>query len=430
MPSDSVELPAAAIPDRDLLHRSVLHRVRIWHLALLLGIISAVAVADYVNRPEMLEVRVASPMYQNLESSVSTIGKVVPIGEFQARANFSGMIEKVYVHLGQRVSPGQLLIRMKDPFASSRVAAANAALQSVEVNNENVQRNGSQEDRINFATERTRAQLEQATAAKALAALKELQQNGSASESEVVAAEQRLQTANANLQALNDRMRNRYSARDLASWKAKVAEARASLDAEKVTFANANITSPISGTVYLLPVSQYDFIPMGADLLRVADLTKLEIRANFDEPDVGKLTNGQPVTIKWDGKPDQIWKGYIKYAPMAVVSSGPRSVGECTIEVDDSKGDLPANTNVNVVVATRRNTHALTIPREALHTEGPANFAYRVVGGKLVKTPVEVGIVNLARVEITKGLTPSDVVALHALNNQELRGSEKIQEVR
>jgi len=102
-------------------------------------------------------------------------------------------------------------------------------------------RNGSQEDRINFATERTRAQLEQSTATKALSALKQLEQNGSASESEVVAAEQRLQAANANMQALDERTRNRYSAKDVASWKAKVAEAQSSLDAEKVTFANANI---------------------------------------------------------------------------------------------------------------------------------------------------------------------------------------------
>lgn len=430
MRTDSARFGSSGIPHRNILSESVMGRLKIWHLGVLLGVISAVSVADHLNKPEVLEVRVASPSYQDIESSVSTIGRVVPVGEFQARANFSGMVEKVYVQLGQKVSPGQLLIKMKDPFASSRVAAANAALQSVKVNNENVQLNGSQEDRINFAAERARAELEQSTAAKALSALKQLEKNGSASDSEVVAAEQRLRTADATLQALNERSGNRYSAKDVASWKAKVAEAQASLDAEKVTFANANIMSPISGTVYLLPVLQYDFVPMGADLLRVADLTKLEIRANFDEPDVGKLIVGQPVKIKWDGKPDQTWQGHIKHAPMAVVTSGPRSVGECTIEVDDYKGDLPANTNVDVIVTTKRSTHALTIPREALHTEGSANFTYRVVGERLVKTPVEVGVVNLAGVEIAKGLTSNDVIALHALNNQELRDSLKIQEVR
>ncbi len=426
MRTDSARFRSSGIPHRNVLSESVMGRLKIWHLGVLLGVVSAVSVADHLNKPEVLEVRVASPSYQAIESSVSTIGRVVPVGEFQARANFSGMVEKVYVQLGQKVSPGQLLIKMKDPFASSRVAAANAALQSVKVNNENVQLNGSQEDRINFAAERARAELEQSTAAKALSSLKQLEKNGSASDSEVVAAEQRLRAADATLQALNERSRNRYSAKDVASWKAKVAEAQASL----VTFANANITSPISGTIYLLPVLQYDFVPMGADLLRVADLTKLEIRANFDEPDVGKLIVGQPVKIKWDGKPDQTWQGHIKHAPMAVVTSGPRSVGECTIEVDDYKGDLPANTNVDVIVTTRRSTHALTIPREALHTEGSANFTYRVVGERLVKTPVEVGVVNLAGVEIAKGLTSNDVIALHALNNQELRESLKIQEVR
>ena len=430
MRTGSVGFGSSAVPLRNVLSESALRRLKLWHMGLLLGIISVVATVAHLTKPDMLEVRVASPTFQNIESSVSTIGKVVPVGEFQARANFSGMVEKVYVQVGQKVSPGQLLIKMKDPFARSRVAAANAALQSVEVNNENVERNGSQEDRINFAAERTRAELEQSAAVKALSALKQLKQNGSASDSEVVAAEQRLRAADASLQALNERSTNRYSAKDTASWKAKVAEAQASLDAEKVTFANANITSPISGTVYLLPVMQYDFVPMGADLLRVADLTKLEVHANFDEPDVGKLMVGQPVKIKWDGKPGQIWQGHIKHAPMAVVTSGPRSVGECTIEVDDSKGDLPANTNVDVVVTTKSSTHAMTIPREALHTEGSANYAYRVVGDKLVKTPVDIGIVNLAGVEITKGLSPNDVIALHALNNQELRDSLQIREVR
>jgi HlyD family secretion protein len=83
-----------------------------------------------------------------------------------------------------------------------------------------------------------------------------------------------------------------------------------------------------------------------------------------------------------------------------------------------------------VTVTTKKQSHVLTIPREALHTDGPANFTYRVVGDKLLKTPVEVGVVNLAGVEITKGLTTHDLIALHALNNQELRNDLKIKEVK
>jgi HlyD family secretion protein len=65
----------------------------------------------------------------------------------------------------------------------------------------------------------------------------------------------------------------------------------------------------------------------------------------------------------------------------------------------------------------------LSVPREALHTEGASgtsNFVYRVVNNRLVRTPVQIGVVNLTRVEITSGLTEKDTVALSATSNREL----------
>jgi HlyD family secretion protein len=78
------------------------------------------------------------------------------------------------------------------------------------------------------------------------------------------------------------------------------------------------------------------------------------------------------------------------------------------------------DTNVTVTVTVERHSHALTIPREALHTEGAAHFVYRIQNDKLVKTPVDVGIVNALRAEITKGLEPQDVMALRATDDQKL----------
>jgi HlyD family secretion protein len=87
--------------------------------------------------------------------------------------------------------------------------------------------------------------------------------------------------------------------------------------------------------------------------------------------------------------------------------------------VDDAHGDLLPNTNVIVTVTTAQRFNALSIPREALHTDA-GDFVYRVVNGKLVRTPVQVGVANLIRVEITSGLTEKDTVALGAINNREL----------
>jgi HlyD family secretion protein len=178
--------------------------------------------------------------------------------------------------------------------------------------------------------------------------------------------------------------------------------------------------SPLAGTVYSIPVSAYDFVPAGEDLLDVADLNRIQIRAYFDEPEIGKLAIGQAVKVEWPAKPNQTWHGHISRAPTTVITYGTRNVGECIIAVDDARGDLLPNTNVTVTVTTSQRFNVLSIPREGLHTEGMSDFVYRVVGDKLVRTPVQIGVVNLTRVEITSGLTEKDTVALSATSNRDL----------
>ncbi|HEX4756914.1 MAG TPA: efflux RND transporter periplasmic adaptor subunit [Terracidiphilus sp.] len=391
-----------------------------WHVAVLAGAAVLVAGIIYSLNSEKVEVRVISPTFQDIASTISTTGAVSPVKDFTARANFSGMVQTIYVHLGQQVHAGQMVILMKDQFADSRLVAARAALEASEVSEQNVQMNGSQEDRISFAADLVRAQSEQTSAASAYSTLQELAKRGSVSEAEVQAGRQRLQAADASLQALNDRTRKRYSDVDIKSWKDKVAADKASLAAEKVSYANAHIATPISGTVYVLPVSQYDFVNMGSELLHVADLRKIQVHAGFDELDIGKLRVGEQVAITWDGKPGQTWNGRISQKPLALTHSADRNVGQCTIDIDNPKADLPIGTNVAVIVTDQKHSHALTVPRLALHTEGAAHFVYRVAGGKLLRTPVDIGIVNPMQAEITKGIEPQDVIAMNATDDHKL----------
>ena len=75
---------------------------------------------------------------------------------------------------------------------------------------------------------------------------------------------------------------------------------------------------------------------------------------------------------------------------------------------------------VTVTVTTSQRFNVLSVPREALRTEGASDYVFRVIAGKLVRTPVQVGVVNLTRVEITGGLTEKDTVALSATSNRDL----------
>lgn len=400
---------------------------RQWKIAaLVLGLIALLAIVALSRREEVVGVLTAPAVFADVDNRVTTNGTVIPTSEFQARAYWPGVIQKVNVELGQKVKPGQLLVSMEDPFALSRVAAAKANVQAARVAYEDVHKEGSQQERIALKGDLEQAQLAVTQATKALNALKALQQKGAASSAEVNAEQQKLDSANATLKTLEERKTNRYSANDLQNSTTHLQEMQAALDAAKIQFDDANIRTPLAGTVYSIGVVDYDWVPVGADLVRVADLKHVEVKAYFDEPEIGKLAAGQPVTIHWNGLPGREWHGHIRQAPMAATALGPRSVGECIITVDDSNEDLLPNTNVMVTATIEQRSHALTVPRAALRTNGPTNYVYRVVDGRLRRTVVQTGIINLQRVEIRSGLSPNDVVALNTADNREMRDGMRV----
>jgi len=369
---------------------------------------------------DVVEVRASAVTHQNLLSTVSTNGRVEPMEPFQAHAQAPGVVTKIYAQVGQKVKKGDLLLKMEDADALSRLATANASLSSAQATLHDMEQGGSQEERISMAGDLSRAQQQQQQAEKSLAALRLLQQKGAASASEIAAAEQRLQMANSTLQGVQQRQTQRYSATDRSKVQAQLNDARASVTAAQNTYGNANIRSPLAGTVYSVPVTAYDFVSVGQSLMDIADLNRIQVRAYFDEPEIGKLAVGQAVKITWDAKPNETWHGHISRAPSTVIVYGTRNVGECIITVDDAQSDLLPNTNVIVTVTTSQRFNVLTVPREALHTEGSSDYVYRIVQDKLVRTPVQVGVLNLTRVEILSGLTEKDTVALNATSNRDL----------
>ena len=192
----------------------------------LLGIVLAaivlaiVAVRTFTR--DTVEIRVAAVNHQNLLRTVSTNGRVEPVEIYQAHAAAPGVVEKIYVEVGQKVRSGDLLIKMNDSDAVMKLASANSTLSAAELNHQNTQQNGSQEERIALEADLSRAELRQKQAQADLAALRQLQQKGAASPAEVASAEQRLQEASAALESTRQRGTQRYSAGDLARAQAQV----------------------------------------------------------------------------------------------------------------------------------------------------------------------------------------------------------------
>lgn len=394
------------------------------------GVILLLALARFSRREEAVGVLTAPVTIGSVDNRMATNGAVIPTSEFQARAFWPGMVHTVHVQLGDKVQRGQLLVSMDDPFAISRMAAANANLQAAQVSYDDVHQGGSQQDRIALHGDLEQAQMAATQAATALGALKKLQQKGAASAAEVAAAQQKLDTANSTLHTLEQKKTDRYSPNDVKNSTTHLEEMKSALDAAKNQFDDANIRTPMAGTVYSVSVVDYDFVPVGADLVRVADLRHVEVKAYFDEPEIGKLKAGQPVVIRWDGLPGREWHGHIRQAPMAATALGPRSVGECIIAVDDSREDLLPNTNVAITATIEQHDHVLTVPRVALHMDGAASYVFRVADGHLQRTLVQTGLINLDRAEIRSGVAQNDQVALNAVDNREMRNGMRVRSAR
>ena len=131
-----------------------------------------------------------------------------------------------------------------------------------------------------------------------------------------------------------------------------------------------------------------------------------------------------------DAKMGQVWNGHIDRTPVTVITYGTRTVGEVLIKIDDADGKLLPDTNVTVTVTTASEPNALTVPREALHSENGKSYVFKVVDDGLKRTPVVTGTINLTQVAILSGLNDGDLVAIGTTNGLPLQEDVPIKAMR
>ncbi|PYX83967.1 MAG: hypothetical protein DMG68_21565 [Acidobacteria bacterium] len=56
-------------------------------------------------------------------------------------------------------------------------------------------------------------------------------------------------------------------------------------------------------------------------------------------------------------------------------------------------------------------------------------YVYRVIDDELRRQPVQTSIANLTQVEVTKGLSDKEVIALSPLNNKPMREGQAVKVV-
>ena len=379
---------------------------------------------------DRLQVRVAQAAHAQLVSTISTNGRVEPEVKYEVHAQSLRQFKDVYVQPGDNVSAGQLLMELDSTQARARLATAESGVKSAEAALESVTHNGTLEERQAAAADLAKAQLERDQARRDLDALTKLQSTGAASASEVAAARQRLEVAEASLRAAEEQAHSRYSSAEVARAQAALADAQSNLAATRQVVDQTSIHAPVAGTVYSLNAGRTEFVEEGKLLLQMADLRHVRVRAYFDEPEIGELAVGQKILIKWNAREGQFWHGHIVRTPVTVIAYGTRYVGEVLVQIDDADSGLLPDTDVTVTVTTSSDASALSIPRLALYSENDKPYVFKIVGDELRRTPVTTGAINMTQVAILSGLQEGDSVATGTTSGESLQEGLPIKVVR
>ena len=348
---------------------------------------------------------------ESITSSVPTNGKVEPIEWSEARTDRPGPVEKILVQRGALVKQGDELIELDSSEARAAVAAAQARVTQVRAELEVIEKGGRMADLNAIAGDLDREKLELAVAQKEYDSLVRLQAKQAATAYEVTQAKDKIDRAQQQIRALEQRRGALVAPQDRSSAEARLRDAESAVALAEDRVRKSVVRAPIAGTVYQFDLKSGAYLDAGDLAASIGQLAKVRVKVFVDEPDLGRVARGKPVTITWDAMPGRKWKGVVDKTPTQIVALGTRQVGEVYCVIDNPDRDLLPGTNVNADITAEESAGALTIPKEAVRRELGQAGVFTLVGNALAWKKITLGISNTTRTQVD-GLKESDAVAL------------------
>ena len=365
----------------------------------------------YSKRSEAPELAFAKVKRETLVSVLSTNGKVEPVEWRPVRVEVSGSVERIFVEQGRRVRKGSALLELKSSGLQADLAAAERRIEAARAELSLIERGGRSSDLAEIENGLARARLSRETAEREIATLRRLQEKQAATGFEVSTADDRLRQAEAEMEAWQRKKGALAAEGNRKAAEAALRDGQAAKDLALERIAQLTLRAPMDGVAYGVDARTGSWLNAGDLVANVGRFEKLRVRVYVDEPELGRVSHGQPITIAWDADPLRTWTGSVERLASEIVPLGSRQVGEVLCSIANSEGRLVPGTNVNVEIRTAVAPDALTIPREALRRE-PAQGCWVLVDGQLRWRKVTAGASSVTRVQAVDGLNEGDSVAL------------------
>ncbi len=385
-------------------------------LLLLLAVAVGVVGWGILRKSEPPKVNFARAKRQTLVSALPTNGKVEPFEWQAARAEIAGLASRVDAREGQSVGKGALLATLTDPSLEAEIQAGEAKVAEARANLAALDAGGRPAEitDIENSLARSRFDLQQAT--KDYDALRRLAEKQAATAMEVQVAQAKVHQAELAIEGLLKRRTSLVAMPDIAAAKARLQDVEVALNLARQRAAESVVRAPIAGVVYGLAAHPGDYLNVGDLVANVGRMDRLRVRVYVDEPELGRVAEGQPVTLTWQALPGKKWLGTVQRKPTSIQALGSRQVGEVVCIIENPGRELVPGTNVDAEIRTAVVESALVIPRESLRHDTNGDYVFALKGDTVERRPVKTGTSSIALVEVTEGLAEGDAVALPSDN--------------
>jgi HlyD family secretion protein len=367
------------------------------------------ALVNWRNQPP--EIPFTKVVRESIVSSVSTNGKVEPSDWAPARAERSGAVVAILIERGKPVEQDAPLVEIDDADARAELAAAQSRIEQTKADLAMFDRGGRTTDLADISSGIDKAKLELEAAQKEFDANTRLQAKGAATSVEVAISKQRVENARLQIRAFEQKRISLVAGPDRSAALARLHDAESAAQLADQRIKQSVVRAPISGVVYQFDLKRGAYLNAGDIVATIGKLDRVKVNVYVDEPDLGRVSRGLPVSITWDALPGRTWKGSVDKTPTQVEALGSRQVGQVICVIENPDRDLLPGTNVTAEIRAESVQNALTIPREAIRRELGQAGVFVLSGDRVVWKKITMGIGSTTRAQV-EGISEGDSIAL------------------
>jgi HlyD family secretion protein len=367
---------------------------------ILLGLLFAVALFSGIgyliksNSKESEAFLTRKPTIQNMDDKVMATGKIIPKEEIEIKPNIAGIIDKILVDEGDKVTAGQLVATVR---IIPNIADVNNAQQ--EVQNAQLQISNA---KLNVDNMQKQFEMQQ-----------KLYSQGVVSKQDYLNSQQQLYSQQQTLKNANQQFQT-------AQKRLQIVKTGATPELQG--FATTQIRSKAAGTVLEVPVKvgsqviEANSFNAGTTICSIADLNSLIFQGEIDEAQAGKLKQGMNMNIVIGALQNKTFPGKLTM----IAPKGKDNLGTIKFPVE---GDVfnPSNeyiragfsANGEIVLNSQKNALLLDeslVQYEKSNGKDKSFVEVKQANGKFKKVYVKLGASDGINVQVLSGLDKNSEV--------------------